>query len=110
VRSRRVNHIRRVISIHSGKRFIAVRAGFDLPMIQLHPDCRSRLIKTIAEAIPSIVVTNGMFIDYASTAKLDTADTTIPTSGPVRDQLTDYVNETPVSTFIVDQLRSELLQ
>jgi hypothetical protein len=51
-----------------------------------------------------------MFIDYASTAKLDTADTTIPTSGPVRDQLTDYVNETPVSTFIVDQLRSELLQ
>jgi len=79
-------------------------------MIQLHADCRARLIETIADAIPSIVVNNGMFIDYASTTKLYTADKVIPTRGPVWDDLTTYINETPVSTFIVDQLRVELLQ
>jgi hypothetical protein len=89
---------------------IAVPAGFDLPMIQLHPDCRARLIETIADAIPSIVVNNGMFINYPSSTKLVIADNVIPTRGKVRDQLTTYVNETPVSTFIVDQFRSELLQ
>jgi hypothetical protein len=77
-------------------------------MIQLHADCRARLIDTIADAIPSIVVTNGKFISYSSTTKLVTADNVIPTSGPVRDQLTTYINETPVSSFVVDQLESEL--
>jgi hypothetical protein len=40
---------------------------------------------------------------------LVTADNVIPTSGKVRDQLTTYINETPISTFVEDQLRSELL-
>jgi hypothetical protein len=55
------------------------------------------------------VVTNGKFISYSSTTKLVTADKVIPTSGTVRDQLTTYINETPISTFVVDQLQSELL-
>src|SRR5262249_6994379 len=79
-------------------------------MIQLHPDCRARLIDVIADAIPSIVVKNGMFIAYPSTAKLAAADNVIPTRGKVRDQLTTYINETPVSSFVVDRLQSELLQ
>jgi Apea-like HEPN len=81
-----------------------------LSMIQLHPDCRARLIQTIADAIPFIVVTNGKFISYSSlpAAKLITADNVIPTRGTVRDQLTTYINETPVSTFVVDQLQGEL--
>jgi hypothetical protein len=93
-----------------GKRFIAVPAGFDLSMIQLHADCRARLIDTIADAISSLVVTNGRFISYSPTtlAKLVTADNVIPTSGKVRDQLTTYINETPISTFVEDQLRIEL--
>jgi hypothetical protein len=78
-------------------------------LIKLQAKCRARLIEAIVDAVPSLVVNDGMFI-YASTAKLGTTDNIIPTSGPVRDQLTDYVNETPVSTFIVDQLRSELLK
>jgi hypothetical protein len=79
-------------------------------MIQLHPDCRARLIETIADAIPSLVARHGMFINYPSSTKLAAANNVIPTSGTVREQLTTYINETPVSTFIVDQLQSELLQ
>ena len=78
-------------------------------MIKLHPDCRTRLIETITDAISSLVVTNGKFISYSSTTKLVTADKVIPTSGTVRDQLTTNINETPISTFVVDQLQSELL-
>jgi hypothetical protein len=79
-------------------------------MIQLHPNCRARLIETIADAIPSIVVTYGKFISYSSVTKLVTADNVIPTRGTVRNQLTTYINETPVSTFVLDLLQSELLQ
>ena len=80
-----------------------------MSMIKLHPDCRTRLIETITDAISSLVVTNGKFISYSSTTKLVTADKVIPTSGTVRDQLTTNINETPISTFVVDQLQSELL-
>ena len=78
-------------------------------MIELHADCRARLIEAIADTISSLVVTNGKFINYSSTGKLVTADKVIPARGPVREQLTTYINETPISTFVVDQLQSELL-
>lgn|SRR5262249_48751162 len=80
-------------------------------MIPLHPDARTRLIQTVADAVASLKATNGMFIDLLSArAELFKVDNVIPSSGEVHDQLTTYIGEYPVSAFITNQLSVELRQ
>jgi hypothetical protein len=80
-------------------------------MIRLHPDARTRLIQTVADAIASLKAKHGMFIDLLSAAaELDKANNVVPSSGEVHDQLTTYIGEYPISTFLMNQLDIELRQ
>lgn len=77
--------------------------------LELHPNCRNRLIEAVAEGLPTIKVNNGMFLDRMSLLfGLFKAEEVIPERGPVRNRLIEYVNDYPVTDFIGERLRTEL--
>lgn len=77
--------------------------------LELHPDCKSRLIEVVAEGLSLIKVDNGCYLEPKSVpAGLGKAENVIPEKGPLRDQLVEYVGDYPVSEFIIDILGTEL--
>jgi hypothetical protein len=77
--------------------------------LDLHPDCKRRLIEVIAEGLPIIKVNNGMFLERVSLVMgLYKTDLVIPEKGGLRNQLVAYVNDLPVVDFISEILGTEL--
>ena len=77
--------------------------------LDLHPDCKRRLIEVIAEGLPTVKVNNGMFLESRSLARgLYKTDPVIPEKGGPRNQLVAYVGDFPVSDFVGEILGTEL--
>ena len=77
--------------------------------LNLHPDCKKRLIDTLAEGLSIITVENGMFVEHMSRiVGLYKADEVIPKTGHLGNRLVDYVNYFPVIDFVSETLAAEL--
>ncbi len=77
--------------------------------LDLHPDCKRRLIEVIAEGLPTVKVNNGMFLERMSlTMGLYKTEQVIPKKGRLRNQLVAYVSDFPVLDFIGEILGTEL--
>jgi hypothetical protein len=77
--------------------------------IGLHEKCLKRLREKLAELLPGVLVTNGMFLDGSAQEVLCELDTIIP-QGEKKSQLEQFVSESPVSDFIYDTISKELSQ
>lgn len=79
--------------------------------INLHQNCRARLIEVIAGSLPKINVTKGMFLQRASLiGTLSKADKVIPETGDLRKQLVSYIDEHPVFEFVGEMISLELVR
>jgi hypothetical protein len=78
--------------------------------LDIHPNCRTRLAAALAEALPSIQATNGMFIERRSLAKIIAAEFILPRTGKLHDRLVEYLDEFPLTDFISDTLGQELYE
>jgi hypothetical protein len=79
--------------------------------IELHKACRERLVSAIAEGLPNIRVTHGMFLDQLSSIiALYKADEVIPEHGTLRKNLTEYLDEHPIIEFVSEMLSIQLIE
>lgn len=76
--------------------------------IELHEECKARIIDLLREGLPKVAAKNGMFIERASTLGLAVADLALPQTGKLRDRLIDYVGEFPFANFVTETLGLEL--
>ena len=76
--------------------------------LNLHADCKARLLSVVAETLPEILVNNGMFINRMSGARLVLGEMVLPKTGKQRDRMVDYIDEFPLSKFILETLGIEL--
>jgi hypothetical protein len=76
--------------------------------LNIHPKCRERLDESLPTALAWIKAQNGMFIDRLSTAHLMMADFILPQTGGLHDRLVEYLDEFPLSEFVLDTLGQEL--
>jgi len=76
--------------------------------LQLHKDCRSRLLNGLRNALKGIEVNNSMFLDRQTMMPLFETNKILPQTGPLRDRLVAYVDDNPFSEFVWDRLTTEL--
>lgn len=75
----------------------------------LHPYARAAIVSALEAGIPHIVVNNGMFIERF-TAFLATyaANEALPSTGKLREQIVDYIDDLPLVDFATDFLERQL--
>ena len=77
--------------------------------LDLHPDCKRRLIEVVTEGLPTIRAKNGMFLDRTSLLlALYRTEQSIPDKGPLRNRLATYIGDFPVMEFVGELLGIEL--
>ena len=77
--------------------------------LDLHPECRKRLVEALVEGLPRITTTNGMFLEHRSRILgLLKAEEVIPKTGNLKNRLLEYVNDYPVIDFFSEALATEL--
>src|SRR5664279_421973 len=78
--------------------------------IELHPECRSRLIELLANALPKIQIMHGKFVKRSSEALLGliVANQALPQKGAIHEMLLAYIDEHPILDFVHDTLTDEL--
>ena len=76
----------------------------------LHPNCKNRLVELLAKSLPRVQVDNGKFLNFGSTySAFEKIDHVIP-DGVLKDRLTNYIADFPVSAFIRDILATGLAE
>lgn len=78
--------------------------------LKLHPECKARLERDLAEALPHVRVNNRKFLDRSSTYALFLPNTTLPDHGPLAKRLESYVGEWPFYDFLYGSLSKELYE
>jgi hypothetical protein len=68
------------------------------------------LTDVLAASLAAVIVKNRMFIEYPSIRGLLEADNVLPQSGKLRQDLSEYVSESPVSDFVLETLARELYE
>jgi hypothetical protein len=76
--------------------------------LQLHPDCKRRLIEKTTELLQSMNVTTGNALESDSFLRLFELDSVLPSSGSVRALLEEYVGETPAFKFMSHNLAKNI--
>jgi hypothetical protein len=74
----------------------------------LHPGCKNRLREIIAEGLEGVKISNGNSIDVDSCQRFFELDRVLPESGPIRDQLYEYIGDFPTFRFILAALGNEI--
>lgn len=75
----------------------------------LHPEAKNRLLEELKKALPTLAVRRGLFIDsFIAYLALHKAEQVIPKSGRLRGLYEQWIDDTPVATFIGGRLREEL--
>jgi hypothetical protein len=79
-------------------------------MLELHEGLKTRLIASLIEGLERVKVQYGKFLSSESRVALMSSDEALPTHGPLRDKLNNYIDtDFPLMTFIYDSLQNELL-
>ena len=78
--------------------------------LKLHPNCRTRLLETLAAVVTDLRIKNGRYPVRASARpSLPLAEKVLPDKGSVRDQLTEYIGpDFPLSELVFGLLAEEL--
>ena len=76
--------------------------------IELHGDCKQRLLDVLRTALPKIEAKNGMFIERKSGIGVAIGDMVLPQTGKLHGRLIEYVDEFPFAEFVLDVLGDEL--
>jgi hypothetical protein len=77
--------------------------------VDLHQSCKARITELIAKALPKIEVDNGMFIRrMTGFVNLEAADQALPQTGELQARLQTYIDERPLTEFVIDTLTDEL--
>ena len=78
--------------------------------LDLHAKCSARLTDVVAVSLAEIVVKNRMFMEHPSVRGLIEADKVLPQTGKLRQDLSEYVSESPVSDFVFETLARDLYE
>jgi hypothetical protein len=76
--------------------------------LDLSPECRKRLREALTVALPMIGIRSGIFPDWRSGEKLAAAERALPQNGKLHDRLIEYLDERPLTEFILGTLGREL--
>lgn len=75
----------------------------------LHPDARVRLLKNLKEGLASLRVKHDQFVDsFLAFLVLHKAEEVLPKTGKLRILWEDWIDDTPLHTFVTDRVREEL--
>ena len=77
--------------------------------VKIDPKCAVRLREKLAAALTALHVQNGMFIQRSSIEGLLECESVLPQSGKVHEELTSYIDDSPVTEFVYGTLSRELL-
>src|SRR5262245_2766814 len=76
--------------------------------LDLHAKCKARLLEVLVAGLPVIKVNHGKYVDRRSAVILVLGDQVLPQGGELRDRLIEYIDEFPLTSFIVETLGEEL--
>lgn len=76
--------------------------------VNLHHQCKERLKTKLVEALTSVKVKYGSFVDRSSFARVFAAEDALPSSGVQKDILERYISETPLFDFVYGFLSREI--
>jgi hypothetical protein len=76
--------------------------------LNLTSDCLARLKEALADALRTLEVDNGMFLDLGSVDKLYECDPKLPQNGRLHESLVGYIGEPPFAQFVLDAIGNEL--
>lgn len=74
----------------------------------VHPECISRLESGIAGILDKLIVNYGYSLNWQSCNAIFDVEKALPTSGPVRENIEQYISETPLRDFIFGFISLEL--
>lgn len=78
--------------------------------LELHKQCRERLVEKVSEVLGRVKVQNHMFLERRSTVSLFLAEEVLPGTGPLKKRMDQYVSETPLYDFLYETLSRELYE
>jgi len=78
--------------------------------LDLHENCKQRLVESISTQLSRVKVNNKMFLDRKSSIMLCLAESILPERGPVKELLQQFISESPVFDFIYESLSKELYE
>jgi hypothetical protein len=76
--------------------------------LNIHPDCKSRLVEQLAEALAHARVNNKSFLNRRSLFPILPLESILPGSGQIRDNLEAFIGESPLFDFVYGKLSREL--
>lgn len=78
--------------------------------IELHTECKKRILEIVTEQLPHVIVNNNMFLDRKSSYRLFLAEDSLPKKGALKNQLEKYIGEFPLFEFLSESLSRELYE
>lgn len=76
--------------------------------LNLHPECKKRLIQKLTEVLPQIMIEKNMFILRSTTHSLRSAEIILPEFGELKKNLENYIGEEPFYEFVLSYLSKQL--
>jgi hypothetical protein len=77
--------------------------------LNLHPECKKRIIEILSEQLPNVRIRNKMFLEIESAYDgLSIAEQALPQN--IKNQLEQYISENPLFNFIYKTLSRELYE
>src|SRR3546814_18231023 len=75
----------------------------------LHPQAKKRLLEELKKALPSLAIRHGLFLEsFIAFLALHKAEEVIPKTGKLRVVYEEWIDDTPVTTFVGGRPREEL--
>jgi len=78
--------------------------------LEIHRDCKERLVASLSQHLETVTVSNKKFLDRQSAIPIALAEEVLPGQGNVKDQLDKYIGELPLFDFVYEQLCKELYE
>lgn len=72
--------------------------------------CIAKLRESVLASLADIKINNNMFIDFPSAISLFRADNILPTSGPIKIKLDNYIGDQPLFRFIFESISKDLYE
>lgn len=76
--------------------------------LNIHPDCKIRLIEKLTEALEKARVNNKSYLNRKSLYHLFAVEDVLPQSGKIKEDLETYIGESPIFDFVYGKLSRDL--
>lgn len=78
--------------------------------IGLHVNLKKKLVADLSAIIPNLRVVKGISVTHDTRDLLLTLDQSLPGHGDIRDKLSAWISDRPISDFIVGSINFEMMQ